>query len=196
MHLHFICIADRYHQNQSTRSPISQILNKQSSTLRSETGKPSADASVVVEDKQHQEQIDQRRQSNDDDNKRFDDVLDDEDDRTSLKDVVAVPSTHNDSHVIAQIIEEYEMRLKEQVTMAKEDIVQALEEQIQVSGFDFDNAAVHDVIYNLELSECLCIQCLVVVGVLFLTNQSSMHDKIIVFVILNLPFFFKYEIIK
>lgn len=59
-------------------------------------------------------------------------ILDDEDDKTSLKDIVAVVSVHNDSHVLAQIIEEYEMRLKEQVTMAKEDIVQALEEQIQV----------------------------------------------------------------
>lgn len=84
--------------------------------------------------KNHTELIDQRRQSSDDDNRRPDDeILDDEDDRTSLKDIVAVASMHNDSHVIAQIIEEYEMRLKEQVTMAKEDIVQALEEQIQVS---------------------------------------------------------------
>lgn len=41
---------------------------------------------------------------------------------------------HNESQVIQKIIEEYEKRLQEQLTLARDDIVRELERQIQV-GF-------------------------------------------------------------
>lgn len=53
-----------------------------------------------------------------------------EDDATAHKDI---PILHNNSHVIRQIAEEYQLRLNEQVTKAREDIFNELEIQIQVS---------------------------------------------------------------
>lgn len=41
---------------------------------------------------------------------------------------------HNESQVIQKIIEEYEKRLQEQLTLAREDIVRELETQIQVGA--------------------------------------------------------------
>lgn len=61
-------------------------------------------------------------------------VADDEDDKTAHKDLPAnVYGGMNDLNVIGQIVDEYEQRLKQQVALAKEDIVSALEEQIKVS---------------------------------------------------------------
>lgn len=135
MYCRSLPLPSQKYTNPTTRAHQSHTTKPQSSSVpRSDTGKPTVETQQIADEgKQHHAQIDQRRQSSDDDNRRCDDVLDDEDDRTSLKDIVAVASTHNDSNVIAQIVEEYEMRLREQVTMAKEDIVLALEEQIQVS---------------------------------------------------------------
>lgn len=62
--------------------------------------------------------------------------VDDEDDKTSHKDLpanVGGVGGLNEFNVIGQIVDEYEQRLKEQVALAKEDIVRALEEQIKVS---------------------------------------------------------------
>lgn len=66
---------------------------------------------------------------------RDDDGDDDEDDDvTSLKEIAAGAPGVNDSQVITQIVEEYDQRLQAQLALAKEDIVNALEEQIQVGG--------------------------------------------------------------
>lgn len=56
---------------------------------------------------------------------------DDDDDVTSLKEIAA--GGVNDCHVITQIVEEYEQRLKAQLMLAKEDMVNELADQIQVS---------------------------------------------------------------
>lgn len=54
-----------------------------------------------------------------------------------MKDI-AVPAAGgvNDSQVITQIVEEYEQRLKEQLALAKEDMIGALVVQIKVGGSD------------------------------------------------------------
>lgn len=61
-----------------------------------------------------------------------DDDDDEDDDVTSLKEIAAGAPGVNDSQVITQIVEEYDQRLQAQLALAKEDIVNALEEQIQV----------------------------------------------------------------
>lgn len=51
---------------------------------------------------------------------------------------------HNESQVIQKIIEEYEKRLQEQVTLAREDIVRELETQIQVSALSYSYFVYND----------------------------------------------------
>lgn len=55
---------------------------------------------------------------------------DEEDASTAHRDI---PMLNNDSTIIKQIAEEYQLRLTEQVTKAREDIFNELEIQIQVS---------------------------------------------------------------
>lgn len=63
---------------------------------------------------------------------------DDDYDVTSLKEIAAAGAPGvNDSQVITQIVEEYDQRLQAQLALAKEDIVNALEEQIQVGAVAF-----------------------------------------------------------
>lgn len=57
---------------------------------------------------------------------------DDDDDLTSLKEIEVGEPCVNDSQVITQIVEQYEQRLQAQLALAKQDIVNALEVQIQV----------------------------------------------------------------
>lgn len=46
---------------------------------------------------------------------------------------MSTDDTNNDSQALRKIAEEYEERLEQQITLAREDMVQAFEEQIKVS---------------------------------------------------------------